>query len=134
VGNTTLGHDSAPVDFRMLFEHVPGLYLVLDRELTIVAVSNAYLAATMTDRDQILGRGIFEVFPDNPDDSGETGENNLRRSLARVLAHRAADTMAVQKYDIPKPTAQGHDFEVRYWSPVNTPVLGARGEVAYIRT
>jgi signal transduction histidine kinase len=83
VGNTTLGHDSAPVDFRMLFEHVPGLYLVLDRELTIVAVSNAYLAATMTDRDQILGRGIFEVFPDNPDDSGATGENNLRRSLAR---------------------------------------------------
>ena len=39
-----------PVDFRRLFESVPGLYLVLDPDLTIVAVSDAYLAATMTAR------------------------------------------------------------------------------------
>ena len=55
-------------DFRALFESAPGLYLVLASDLSIVAVSNAYLAATMTKREEILGRGIFDVFPDNPND------------------------------------------------------------------
>jgi PAS domain-containing protein len=87
-------------DFRALFEAVPGLYLVLDPELRIVAVSEAYLAATMTQRDQILGRGIFEVFPDNPDDEVASGASNLGASLERVRRQRFPDTMAVQKYDI----------------------------------
>src|SRR6266513_1254713 len=52
-------------DFRSLFESAPGLYLVLTPELKIVAVSEAYLRATMTEREEILGRGLFDVFPDN---------------------------------------------------------------------
>jgi PAS domain-containing protein len=55
-------------DFRALFEAAPGSYLVLDPGLRVVAVSDAYLRATMTEREAIAGRGIFDVFPDNPDD------------------------------------------------------------------
>src|SRR5919109_3131584 len=73
-----------PLDFRSLFEAAPGCFLVLDPELVIVAVSDAYLRATMTRREDILGRGMFEVFPDNPDDPDATGVGNLRASLARV--------------------------------------------------
>src|SRR5215470_1078110 len=98
-------------DFRALFESAPGLYLVLAPDLTIVAVSEAYLKATMTTREGILGRGLFDVFPDNPDDPGATGTTNLRASLARVLKHHTADTMAVQKYDIRRPAAEGGAFE-----------------------
>jgi len=119
-------------DFRALFESAPGLYLVLTPELTIVAVSDAYARATMTRREDIVGRGLFDVFPDNPDDPGATGTANLRASLDRVLESRAADTMAVQKYDIRKPESEGGAFEERYWSPRNSPVLGAAGEVAYV--
>jgi two-component system cell cycle sensor histidine kinase/response regulator CckA len=122
----------APADFHRLFESAPGLYLVLDPKLTIVAASDAYLAATMTERDAILGRDLFDVFPDNPDDPAATGEANLKSSLARVLALRRADVMAVQKYDIRKPEAEGGGFEVRHWSPVNSPVLGKDGAVVYI--
>src|SRR4029077_13039882 len=109
-------------DFRRLFEAGPGLYLVLDDALRIVAVSDAYLAATMTKREEILDRGIFEAFPDNPDDELATGVSNLRASLERVRRNRVADTMAVQKYDIQRPAEQGGGFEVRYWSPLNSPV------------
>jgi len=119
-------------DFQVLFESAPGLYLVLTPALTIVAVSDAYLKATMTKREEILGRGLFEVFPDNPDDPAATGVRNLRVSLDRVLTHRVPDTMAVQKYDIRRPESEGGGFEERYWSPVNSPVLGADGKVAYI--
>jgi PAS domain S-box-containing protein len=118
-------------DFKALFEAAPGSYLVLTPDLTIVAVSDAYLRSTMTERELIVGRGLFDVFPDNPDDPAASGERNLRSSLERVLSERVPDTMAVQKYDIRRPDPEG-GFEERYWSPVNSPVLGSDGEIRYI--
>src|SRR5581483_7286593 len=94
--------------------------------------SDAYLRATMTERAAILGRHLFDVFPDNPDDPGADGVGNLRASLERVLASRAADVMAVQKYDIRRPESEGGGFETRYWSPANSPVVDERGAVRYI--
>jgi signal transduction histidine kinase/ActR/RegA family two-component response regulator len=123
---------TAEPDFRALFEAAPGLYLVLDPELQIVAVSEAYLEATMTKREEILGRGIFDVFPDNPDDGSATGVANLRASLERVRTLCKPDTMAVQKYDIRRPEEEGGGFEERYWSPVNSPVLDASKRLTHI--
>jgi PAS domain S-box-containing protein len=110
------------LDFRALFEAAPGLYLVLapDPALTILAASDAYLRATMTERTAIVGRGLFDVFPDNPADPEATGTRNLSASIARAVATREPDTMAVQKYDVRRPDGT---FEQRWWSPVNTPVL-----------
>jgi signal transduction histidine kinase len=86
----------------------------------------------MTTLEQIVGQVIFDVFPDNPDDAGATGTSNLRESLERVVNNRVPDTMAVQKYDIQQPAEAGGEFEVRYWSPVSSPVIGPDGRVAYI--
>ena len=119
-------------DFRALVESAPGLYLVLTPELDIVGVSDSYLRATMTRRDDILGRGIFDVFPDNPQDPTADGVRNLRASLGRVRRDLVADTMPVQKYDVRRPASEGGEFEVRYWSPMNSPVLGPGGELRYI--
>ncbi|MFZ6010451.1 MAG: ATP-binding protein [Bacteroidota bacterium] len=120
--------DSGP-NFQTLFESAPGLYLVLSPDLKIVAASNAYVSATMTKRKDILGKNIFEIFPDNPDDPHATGVGNLRASLMRVLQTEAPDAMAVQKYDIRKPDG---GFEERYWSPLNSPVFDRNKDVAYI--
>lgn len=117
-------------DFRELFEAAPALYLVLASDaprFTIIAVSDSYLRATLTTREGIVGRGLFEVFPDNPTDPDATGVANLRASLERVIATHSPDTMAVQKYDIRRPAGDG--FEVRFWSPVNSPVIGADGSL-----
>jgi PAS domain S-box-containing protein len=122
----------ATPDFQALFQSAPGLYLVLTPDLNIVAVSDAYLRATMTKREEILGRGIFDVFPDNPDDPSATGVRNLQTSLQRVIQDKTADTMAVQKYDIRKPESEGGGFEERFWSPVNSPVFGSDKGIAYI--
>ncbi|NUO47699.1 MAG: response regulator, partial [Polyangiaceae bacterium] len=122
-------------DFRTLFEAAPGLYLVLrpnSPTFTIVAVSDAYVRATMTKRDEILGRGIFEIFPDNPADPRATGVHNLAASLECVVRDRTTNAMAVQKYDIRRPPEEGGGFEERWWSPVNSPVFGEDGELAYI--
>ncbi len=124
--------DRSGPDFRALFESAPGLYLVLTPELKIVAVSNAYLEATKTRREEIIGRGIFDVFPDNPEDVEASGVRNLRASLHQVLETRAADAMPIQKYDIRLPESEGGGFEEKFWSPVNSPVLNEQGELIYI--
>lgn len=113
----------------MLFESVPGLFLVLLPDLSIVTASDAYLEASMTVREEIAGRNIFEVFPDNPGDANANGVANLKESLQAVLKNKAPHTMPVQKYDIRR-----HDgtFEERSWRPFNKPVLNAKGEVVYI--
>jgi PAS domain S-box-containing protein len=119
-------------DFRALFESAPGLYLVLAPDLTIIAVSDAYLHATLTRREGILGRGLFEVFTDNPGDRHASGVNKTRASMARVLQLRRPDAMAVQQHDIRRPASEGGGIEERYWAPLNSPVLNADGDIEYI--
>ena len=119
------------LDFRALFEAAPALYLVLapDRDLTILGASETYLHAMMTTRESSVGRPVFDVFPDNPADPEATGSRNLAASIARVVATRKPDTMAIQKYDIRRPDGE---FEQHWWAPVNTPVLDETGAVRYI--
>ena len=116
-------------DYKVLFEALPGLYLVLDGDLRVVAASEAYLAVTMTRRDEIMGLPMWEIFPDNPDDPTVEGSRQVRESQQRVLATRRTDTMAVQKYDIPRPDGT---YDVRYWSPMHVPVLDRAGNVIYV--
>jgi signal transduction histidine kinase len=124
--------ETAQPDFRVLFEKAPALLLVMDPELRIVAVSDDYLEATMTRREEIMGRGIFEVLPGNPEDPQATGVSNLSASLDRVRRQREPDTMEIQQYDIRRPDEEGGGFEERFWSPRNVPVLDDRGELAHI--
>lgn len=115
------------IDFQNLFEQAPGNYLVLSKELTILAASDGYLRATMTTRAQIVGRPLFEAFPDNPDDLAADGVHNLRASLERVLETGRANRMDIQKYDIRKPGGDREEFEERFWSPYNHPLKDAQG-------
>ena len=99
------------LDYRRLFEATPTPYVVLTRDFTIVAANEARLRATMTTREQIIGKKLFDMFPDNPDDPEANGVRNLCASLDRVLEHARSDAMPIQKYDIPHPNG---GFEERY--------------------
>ncbi|MFJ8196806.1 PP2C family protein-serine/threonine phosphatase [Streptomyces sp. NPDC096152] len=119
------------VDHAALFAATPSPYLVLGPDLVIVDVNDAYLEVTGRTREELIGQHLFTAFPDNPADPEADGVRNLDASLHRVLSTRRADTMALQKYDIPV-SGRPDMFEERWWSPVNTPVLGPDGQVAWI--
>ncbi|MFP8951737.1 PAS domain S-box protein [Natrialbaceae archaeon A-arb3/5] len=143
--------ETTEATFRRLFENVPGNYLIVQPgDYEIVAVSDAYLDATMTDRAEILGKTLFEIFPNNPDDPAD-GVDNLRESLERVTETGNTDTMPVTHYPIPdrksgrsEPSEarrstsaernefDGDAFEERWWSPINSPVFDTTGELDYI--
>ena len=120
-------------DFRSLFEAVPGAYLVLlpdSPRFTIVAASDAYLAATLNSRDRLVGRGMFEAFPDpSPQHDRPAGGPDLRTSFETVLRTGQPDRMSEHRYDLRRPDGAS---EVRWWSALNSPVSGAGGGVQYI--
>jgi serine phosphatase RsbU (regulator of sigma subunit) len=122
---------AAPVDYEALFAVTPSPHLVLGPDLVIVEVNPAYCRATRRSRSDLVGHYLFEAFPDNPADPDADGIRNLSASLHRVLRSREPDPMAMQKYDIPVPDHPGM-FEERWWSPINIPVLGPDGQVAWI--
>lgn len=118
----------AHIDYVALFAATPTPYLVLTPDLVVCEANSAYLEVTRTVRDDILGRSVFDVFPDNPDDPSADGMRNLRASLERARRTGRPDSMAVQRYDIRVSDGHGGErFVERYWSPTNTPVLDETG-------
>jgi PAS domain S-box-containing protein len=121
-------------DFRALFESAPAKFMVLAPDsprFTIIAASDAYLRATKKRREEIVGRPVFDVFPENPGDPCGA-EANSRSSFERVLQRRIPDAQALQRHDISRLPEEGGGFESRFWSPLNTPVLDENGQVRYI--
>ncbi|HQU85304.1 MAG TPA: PAS domain-containing protein [Pyrinomonadaceae bacterium] len=103
------------IDFRHLFNNIPGRYIVLLPDLTVAAVSDEYLKATMVEREMLVGQKLFDVFPENPADEKAHGAANVRASLEKVFQTGKPDLMPVIKYDIQNSTADGNAFEERFW-------------------
>lgn len=120
---------AAEARFRSLYEAQQTAHLVLATDFTIEAASPGYLRATMTREEDLVGRNIFDAFPENPDDPFATGARNLRRSLERVLESRRSDRIPVQKFDIRSPDGA---FHLRWWVLLNIPVFAADGQVTNI--
>jgi PAS domain S-box-containing protein len=127
----TFAHTDA-LDFRALFEASPGLYLVLSPTFTIVGASDGYLQATLTRREDILSRWLFDVFPANPENLTALGSSQLRASLERVLQNGIPDVMKLQKHDLRCSEAAGGGFEQRIWNETNSPVFGSDKKLKYI--
>lgn len=119
-------HPSEPF-FEALFNASPNPYLVLDRKLNIAAANSAYLASTKRTLDDIVGRWAWDAFPTDP----VTLEQAVA-SFERVIRTGEEDTMALLRFDIPRPEEHGGGFETRYWSITHTPVFGSGGEVEYV--
>ena len=117
-------------DFRALFEASPTPFLVVaPPDWIIVAANDARIQLIGLTREDQIGRGLFDLFPDDPADPSADGVRNLTASLNRVVAAKAPDQMAVQRYAV--RDADGRFIE-RWWSPINTPVLDETGKVALI--
>jgi signal transduction histidine kinase len=115
----------------LLFNALPTPHLLLSPTFVIEAVSDAYLRATLTQRERLVGQCMFDAFPDNPDTPEAQGSYNVRASLQQVLATKEPQRIAQQHYDVPDPARPGQ-FVERYWQAFNAPVLDAQGHVVQL--
>ncbi|RNI25961.1 PAS domain-containing protein [Rufibacter latericius] len=122
---------AASPDLHSIFKALPRPYIVVSPDFTIVEASDAYLASTFKDRS-ILGKYLFDVFPDNPDLATADGVLNWRQSLEFARDYKMTHKMALQRYDVTRPVEMGGGFEEKYWQPSNSPVLDTSGNVLYL--
>ncbi len=120
--------------FQAIFESTPDAYLILraDDDFTIAAVNDAYLRATRTTREEIVGRPVFEIFPDNPSTPDALSVHTLRQSLKTAIATRKRHEIPPLRYDIPRAARNGGGFERRHWRAWNTPVIDAQGRITHL--
>jgi PAS domain-containing protein len=118
----------AEIDFRLIFDLTPGMCLILDTSFNIIAQNEEHARATLTTSKNVVGRWLFEVFPDK-DDSRAAGVSLVRQSLVNALSTRKTDVMPIVRFDVQSELG---DFQTRYWAITNTPVLGPDGFVTWI--
>lgn len=114
-----------------VFHAMDSPQVVLDCDLVVREVNNAYVRISHRSREDLLGTELLRHFPGTPDDSQDDGSRNVAASFARVLEAGRSDSMWVQRYDI--QTRPGSpEFQERYWSISNSPVFNRRGDLAGI--
>ena len=118
---------TASVDYQALFHALPGAYLLLAPDATILDNSDQHVAVSLLPRAQAVGRYIFDAFPGDPQSQAD-----LLASHEAVRRTRRADVMPLLRYDIARPAALGGGTEERYWQITHHPQLDARGELQYI--
>ncbi|WP_339127404.1 SpoIIE family protein phosphatase [Streptomyces sp. f51] len=121
----------AEIDFGAVFHALPGMVALLTPDMVFLDANDDYLSNSGRSHEQLVGRYLFDVFPDRPGDPASTGMRNLEASLRRVVETGQRDAMALQRYDVESLDRPGV-WEVRYWSPVNAPVLHPDGTVALV--
>jgi len=119
------------IDYQAVFRILPGALAVLTPDGVILDVNEGFLEAGGRTREQVLGRSIFDAFPQNPLGPGDAGPPRLRHSLRSVADSGEPDVIAPIRYDVEVPGAPG-EFEERYWAVVNTPMRDRHGQVTMI--
>jgi PAS domain-containing protein len=119
------------VDYAEVFRQIPIPVLLLTPDFEIADANLAFLRAAGRERGELLGRNVFDAFPEDQSGPEATGVRNSTASLRRVLATGEADAMEFQKYDVAVPGSPG-DFVRHYWSGVNAPAFGPDGRIVLI--
>jgi hypothetical protein len=117
-------------DFEALLLALPEPTVILTVDLVVRHVNSAFLDSTGTTTAEVLDRHLIdEVFPDRPG-AAAPGRRRLRESFHDVTSGLSADVAGVSRYDLAAPG--GAWLAPRYWSPVNSPIVGDDGHTRFI--
>ena len=128
---TSMNQQITPIGYEAIFKNatIAILVMAVDDVYTMIDVNDAYLVATNTTREDLIGKSVFTVFPANPTDEVSKNIERTIYSFEQAISTKKPHTMSNYRYDIP---IRGTDeFEERYWTTTNTPILDQDGEVKY---
>jgi PAS domain S-box-containing protein len=121
-------------EFQSVFDNLPGMYLLLESnapEYTIISANKACLQATFTEKENIIGKPVFVVFPDTPGIDNKASKELLMNLLEEAILTKQTNQVQELRYDISLNDGTGNFIE-RYWKVINTPVLNDNGHVIQI--
>lgn len=111
------------VNYQSLFEILPEQYVVFDvtrPHFIMIAASDRYLSITNKTTDEVIGKPLFEVFPDTSEGAKKRGKGELEQSLENVIRTKKADDTGVIRYDL---IDENGEMAVRYWKATHYPIF-----------
>lgn len=104
---------------------MPASIMVLDRDLRYVMASDMYLRTTGRTLAELLGRNIFDAFPET-----EERRKPLEASMRRALA---GESNAIERlfYRIPDPANLSRTVEA-WWRCRHNPLVGPDGSIGHV--
>lgn len=121
-------------DFREIFHQLPQRKIILridDPVFTIEEATDSYVQSTGFNRDDIVGKSYFEVFPDFTRQYKQTGISDLAEVFRKVIRTKKPLTQRVFRYDLPDQSKPGKSIEY-YWKTTHYPLYSAEGGVTHI--
>jgi PAS domain S-box-containing protein len=117
----------ASINYNALFRALPGSYLLLSPDGTVLDNSDQHVAVSLRPREQAVGLNIFDAYPSAPE-----SQRDLAASHEQVRRTLQPDTMPLLRYDLERPVEMGGGIEERYWQITHYPILHADGSLQYI--
>src|SRR6476620_1246148 len=120
------------IDFKIAFESMPGYSALLDIDsphFTILATTADYLQISGKTKSELIGKGLFDAFPMNPEDPEQDARQNMTASFTSVIETCRPNELPVHRYDIADENGQYAEY---YWQVTNRPVVDPSGKIIYI--
>lgn len=115
------------------FEHSPTacIFLVPDAPIfTIAGVNAAFLSETHTSLEEIIGKSLFDAFPDKSEDSFLRRQEALIKTFEEVLFTKKAYNIEIHRIDVQLKGSEG--FHPRFWNCYTYPILDENNNVKFI--
>ncbi|HEV7951806.1 MAG TPA: ATP-binding protein [Candidatus Saccharimonadales bacterium] len=123
---------SPTIDHKLLFQSLSAAYIVFgidDPTFTIIEENEAHAEIAMQKRQNVVGRSLFDVFPDTSEKYLKTGESELLESIRKVIRTGKSDTMPRLSYDLKD---QKGNMRQMYWTVSHHPVTDDEGKIVAV--
>ena len=116
-------------DFQKLFESLPSAHLVVNADLRVIAVSDAYLRITENQRENLVGKQLDSHFSQNSDQPWIASVRKLIKSFHQVQRSSHRHAFIVREKVLEHDMLEGSP---RIWRAINTPFFDRNGKLNFI--
>ncbi len=108
---------------KSIFNRMPNAAMILDRELIFVDANEAYCRAVQTEKSAMIGRYVFDVFPDTPE-RRQPILNAFNKTLAGEYVQLDAQPYKLRLAD--------GTIEDRIWEVAQFPIYNDAGAIQFL--
>lgn len=109
------------IDFKAFFYSLPSPYMMLDTDMRFFDMNEAYLRVTQQNRVDLLGRHVFEAFPESSERLAV-----FKGAFQRALAGET-NRLVRQPFSIPRSQSEGGGYREVWWTCHHMPIYDIAG-------
>lgn len=120
------------IDHKSLFQSLTNAYIVYgvdDPDFTILEENQAHADISMVKRDEIIGKPVFDVFPDVSEQYLKTGVSLFKESVRKVIRTKQPDIMPNLQYDL---VDKKGNVTQKTWSLIHYPIFDEENNVVAV--